>query len=132
MFYNDERYIKKRFGTANHFKVPEGYFDTFTSRVMDGIHSSGLRPAAIPHAKEVGISSWKRYRKAVVGIAATACVALLSLGAYLHGMDGDRPNISTASHAETAQSSTYSSFDAMMDYTMMDTDDMYAYMSDLN
>lgn len=32
---NEERYIRNKMGDANPFRVPDGYFDSFPSRIME-------------------------------------------------------------------------------------------------
>lgn len=132
MFNNDERYIRKHFGKKNPFVVPKGYFDGMAARVMKSVEPTETGTVA-KTSTIVTISPWKRYRKAVVGIAASVCVAMFSLGVYFHGNDADKAATVAARQATAVQASTeYSALDEAVDYSMMDADDMYAYMADLN
>ena len=49
---NNEKDIKQRFGTANHFTVPEGYFDNFASQMMSRLPER--------EARVVEIKQWLR------------------------------------------------------------------------
>lgn len=67
----------------------------------------------------------------IASVAAGICVVLLPLGAYLHLSDR-QPSNSVSAHAQVveAQSHTSSNIDAFMEYSMMDTNDMYSYIAD--
>lgn len=134
MFNNDEKYIRKAFGKKNPFSVPEGYFDSLTPRIMQGIKQTdaeGKVPIMRGHAART-VSLWQRSRKFVIGVAASVCVGLFSLGAYFHSGNSQRHSAQTMQQAKAERHSDYSSIDEMVDYSMMDTEDMYAYMADLN
>lgn len=130
--FKDEKYIEKQFGKANHFNVPNGYFEGFTSKMMDKLSADEKLATRIPIVSiESNPSFWKRYRRIVGGVAAGLCIAVFSVGAYFHKANGDvdrqQPKqIQVASHQQHGDTS----IDAFVDYTMMDTDDMYAYMAD--
>lgn len=133
MFNSDERYIKKHYGNDNPFTVPKGYFDTLTPRVMKSIAESGVKGNVVQSPKIVPMSAWRRYRKAIVSVAAGVCVAVLSLGAYLNNSNSGKSDKAVAANEHVITPTTeYSSLDEAVDYSMMDTDDMYAYMADLN
>lgn len=132
MFNKDEKYIRKSFGKEEHFKVPEGYFDSLPSKVMMRIKEEPVRrDVVVP--KVVHISAWHRYRKAIVSVAASVCVGMVAAGAYFNGAFGSGGKHNVALQQEQASSvSENSTFEAMMDYSMMDTEDMYAYMAEAN
>ena len=134
MFNKDERYIKKQFGKKNPFAVPKGYFDVLPFQVMKTIKETGKMPnVTITSAKVVTLSPWKRYRTAIVSVAAGVCVAMLSLGVYFHSDDSKVQKPVVAQHEKVITPTTdYSTLDAAVDYSMMDSEDMYAYMADLN
>ena len=39
----EEKILKDKFGTANHFTVPEGYFDSFAEKLMESLPAQNLR-----------------------------------------------------------------------------------------
>lgn len=121
----EEKYIETTFGRKAPFKVPEGYFDDFASRMMEQIPVTYNSTAVVYELKP---SMWKRYRK-VIGVAA-ACIAVAVIGTetYMHHNHNNTPEEQLAS---TPTQSTYSTMDALTDYAMLDSDDMYAYMADI-
>ena len=132
MFNKDEHYLKQTYGTRDHFTVPEGYFDSLSDRVMQRIQTiddDAMPRCPIPHsAKEVSL--WERYRRTVVSVAAAVSVVVFSLGGYLrynshHGHGGSEVQEAVSSHATESYN-----LNAMVDYSMMDSEDMYAYMAD--
>lgn len=123
----EEKFIEDKFGRQNPFRVPEGYFDDFASQLMQSLPEQ----AEAPKAKLVPmrVSRWHRARPIAIA-AASVCIAFFGLGVKMyHGSDRvAAPSATTAQ--ETVATSSYSAVDAMADYTMLDTDDMYAYLED--
>lgn len=124
----EEKYIEATFGRKAPFKVPEGYFDDFASRLMDRLPGQGKpQPAVVCHMRP---SAWRRWRKAITVAAASVVVAIMGVGAFVHHETRVSSKAQLAGAASQAASS-YSSVDAFADYAMLDTDDMYAYMADI-
>lgn len=111
--------LEKKFGKAQPFKVPDGYFDGFVNDLMEKLPEDEARVI------EMRPSKWRLYRPIAVA-AASICVAIFSVGMYLHSSD----NPSNETFAQEQSSSSYSAIDEAVDYTMMDNLDMYAYMSE--
>lgn len=115
----EEELLKQKYGTKSPFKVPEGYFDHFTSELMTKLPEREAREIVMQP------SVWRRYRPALL-VAASVCAAIFSIGIYLHQEKSDARQVV----ANTEQvSSGYSAFDEAADYTMIDNTDMYAYLS---
>lgn len=119
--FRDERFIKKKFGNKEHFLVPKGYFDKFSIR--SSYEASGFQ--ARFH------SIWYRYRAAgISSVAACLLVGVLVFGSLSH------KHLSVSSSGEALTNTSVSHFvssmsmDDVMNYSMMDTGDMYSYMSD--
>ena len=120
MQMNNENDIKQRFGTENHFTVPEGYFDQFASQLM----------AQLPEkeAKVVGIKANRRWKPLAI---AAASVAFVALGA---AMWFDKANDAQEAQMSNAQPSslymqTPSELEQAADYAMLDATDMYALLA---
>lgn len=112
----EEKYLKEVYGTQAPFKVPEGYFDDFSDRIMQILPE---RQAVLVDLKSSG---WKRWRPYV----AAACFCAFVMGAVtLVGHDRN----SGKSYA-VAKSSTEISIDQTVDYVMYDNDDIYTYLAD--
>lgn len=124
MYSKDEHYINKHFGKKEHFRVPEGYFDMLHSRVLNDVKA---KAPGVPKQPAPTVSLWHRYRAAVVSAAASVLIGGFALGAWMHGA-GHAPSESRHISSQTVASS--SNLDAMMNYSMMDTEDMYSYIAD--
>lgn len=129
----EEKYIEKQFGKANSFKVPNGYFEGFSSKIMDKLTSEAqtdVKPLSPISARK---SFWIRYRLAIGSVAAGICITVLSLGAYIHKADTGHPKQSVQQiQMATSLQHSDNNIDEFVNYTMMDTEDMYAYMADAN
>ncbi len=119
---NEEREIRERFGKLNHFTVPEGYFEQLTQQVMERVpEQEAKRARAVP--------MWRKYRVAIVAAACTL-FAVFGVGAYrqLNSPDS-QPAMPLSMDNSYANNSSFL-FDEMVDYTMIDSDIIYASLSD--
>ena len=125
MFSREEQYLKEKVGKSNPFRVPEGYFDDFASRLMDSLPEQESTVADVrPLRRRHGLR---------VLLYAAACLCMAVFGAALYF-----GKVSVATHhgsgqAAVAQQSPAASsdsyVDAVADYAMMDNTDIYAYLS---
>ncbi len=125
---NEDRKIKELFGKDNHFEVPAGYFDNLTAQVMDRLPEQEARILSMPKFKPI----WQRsaFRKVA---AAVAAVIVVSGGAFVGLRNGiGQQQVKVAQHTKV-QGSNHGigsnddeAFDQMADYTMMDSQDIYA------
>lgn len=139
---SDEKYIEARFGKAQPFKVPDGYFDSLVQSVMENADEQVARDAPIVSAKCTDIEKdsafvpmpwWKRYRRYC---AAAACGLLVVGGvssylAFSHDSAGAVRAVAatscdtgTESHVQSS-----SSYDEEIDYTMLDNEGLYSLMA---
>ena len=119
---NEEREIRERFGKLNHFTVPEGYFERLTQQVMERVpEQEAKRARAVP--------MWRKYRIAIVAAACTL-FAVFGVRAYrqLNSPDS-QPAMPLSMDNSYANNSSFL-FDEMVDYTMIDSDIIYASLSD--
>jgi hypothetical protein len=120
----EEKFIEERFGRKNPFRVPECYFDDFTSQLMKKL------PEQTKSAQIVVMSPRRKSRwRNVVAVAACVVVGILSWSAYSLVSHSDQTAQQPVSEQVVDQSG-YATMDAMADYTMMDNEDMYAYVSE--
>ncbi len=125
----EEQILMEKFGRDTSFRVPEGYFDTVASRVMQAIpETSGMRVSV---AGDVRLRSGKKplLRRLVMArvAAAVALVAVLTgitFGILRHH-GGAREASSLAAQTEVSHAD-YSMFDEAVDYAMIDNQDIYA------
>lgn len=124
----EEKYIRRHFGKSSGFKVPDGYFDNVSSRIIASL------PQADSLQKPLVIDKsgfWRLHRRMIASVAASVCVVLLPLGAYLHLSDRQQSaSVSAQAQVMETQSHASSNIDAFMEYSMMDTNDMYSYIAD--
>lgn len=120
----EEQILKERFGTENHFSVPDNYFDTFADRLMQQLPEQEL--------PVVRISLWHRLplRKIAAVVGVVACMTTGTL--YVVERTTRAPHAQVAhvdNHEETeeiANSTEYGTIDEMLDYTMTDNQEIYA------
>lgn len=119
----EEKILRTKFGTDNHFSVPEGYFDSFAEKLMDRI------PAPEPRVIEMHAASWwSRLPMRKIAVAASV-VAVIGCGSlfFAHQQVGTQGAIAHANIQNTVVSGNeYGSFDEMADYAMIDNQDIYA------
>ena len=106
----------------NPFTVPEGYFDTLTSKVMEAIPANEVK--MVPR-KERHFARWRGY-----AAAASIVAALFGAGIYFYQNGEGTQNVSSNNTTTVAAAtSTESNIDAVADYIMCDENDFYAYLS---
>lgn len=99
------------------FKVPEGYFDSLTERVMQSI------PQEQQNAKVVAM----RPRRAWSWAAACACMLIAGATAFLY-IDKERSNDRYFENSIASQSDD--AVNQAADYVMMDNQDMYLLLAE--
>lgn len=124
---DNEGLITKMRGKENPFRVPEGYFDGLTERVM-----ANLPDVNEGQAKEAMVAEMPRHRvnKAWLCIAASLCVAIFGSTVYLGKLSSNDSN--NTPQATTAQAPSISQdeyVEEVADYAMMDNSDIYAYLA---
>ena len=112
--------------TESPFRVPDGYFDTLTERVMARIPENEVK--FVPKPQPRWHTAWRAYA------AVAAMVAILfGTGIYLYNNESDSSQQAAPVVATTsATPSDYieeDNFEAVADYIMADDHDFYAYLS---
>ncbi len=122
---NQEKHIENMAGKGRPFRVPDGYFDGLTTKIMSKIPENEVR--MIPARKQ----SKTRLVHLAVGIAASVCVAIFGVSVYMSNngvADGALADGQLTSYVEQSNLST-SYEDDIADYAMIDNYDIYAYIS---
>lgn len=119
----EENILKERFGKENPFKVPEGYFDHLTERIMENLPEQEVRVIDIRSRQTL----WQKLPLRKIA-AAVAVVALLGGGSFLALQhEGDSRMVAHVKHHEQkAVSSEDAAFNEMADYAMIDNETIYA------
>lgn len=120
----EERYIRNKFGRENKFRVPEGYFDSFATRLMDKLPER--EACEIPVRRPL----LARLRPLFYA-AACLCVAIFSVAVYLARVESSDDGQGGGMAAVYTQSGAYGDNyeDEALDYAMLDNTDIYAYLS---
>lgn len=113
--------ILKMAGRETPFRVPDGYFENLTERIMDGLPEVEEKPAMKP----VRISMWDRV-KPWVYMAAMFVGAALIIRVATGITAQDKTVVATSDDMEWEMSY----LDNVMDYSMMDSYQLYVYLSE--
>lgn len=115
---NEEKYIRARFGNENHFRMPDGYLDSFAGRMADRISDNGRVTA--------GSRSFRMVALRPLLYAACICVAVFGgITYFAKNVFSDGVGMGNEVMAHTG-GSFYTAEDAVIDYAMMDNADIYA------
>ena len=120
----EEKEIQDRFGKENHFRVPEGYFDQLTERVMAQL------PEREQQAEQVSLSQ-RRPKSRLVALrlwlyAAACTVAVVVMGLTFHHTPESAEEQPLVSNVNTE--SQY--IDEAADYAMLDNTEIYACLAE--
>ena len=134
----NENDIKQRFGTHNHFRVPEGYFDKFAADFQAQLMGQGTSSVEehvqlVPQeAKTVSMRRNGRWR--TWAIAAATIAFVMMGGVYWMSRSGvNQPqSLSDTQMGLSHVSSDDSEVDMVADYAMLDATDMYAMLLENN
>lgn len=119
----EENILKERFGKENPFKVPEGYFDHLTERIMENLPEQEVRVIDIRSRQTL----WQKLplRKIAAAVAVVALLGGGSFWALQH--EGDSKMVAHAKqHEQKAVASEEAAFNEMADYAMIDNETIYA------
>lgn len=119
----EENILKERFGKENPFKVPEGYFDHLTERIMENLPEQEIRVIDIRSRQTL----WQKLPLRKIA-AAVAVVALLGAGSFwaLQHEGNSKVVAHAKQHEQKAVSSEDAAFNEMADYAMIDNETIYA------
>lgn len=119
----EENILKERFGKENPFKVPDGYFDHLTERIMENLPEQEIRVIDIRSRQTL----WQKLPLRKIA-AAVAVVALLGGGSFwaLQHEDDSKMVAHVKKHEQKAVSSEDAAFNEMADYAMIDNETIYA------
>lgn len=119
----EENILKERFGKQNPFKVPDGYFDHLTEKIMENLPEQEVRVIDIRSRQTL----WQKMplRKIAAAVAVAALLGGGTFWALQH--EGDSKMVAHAKqHEQKAVSSEDAAFNEMADYAMIDNEAIYA------
>ena len=112
----EDKNIESRFGGKSPFTVPEGYFDNLTARVMNNLPQQ----TKVVELKPKKHNYWKE-----IATVAAACVAGVVVFLNVHTTNDVKL---TADNQQVVYDEQYQQ--DMMEYAMIDANDVYTYLSD--
>ena len=125
----EEKEMQERFGKGNPFRVPEGYFDQLTDRVMAQLPEREQKAEQIslsdrhPKSRLVALRPW------LYAAACTVAVVVMGLTFYSHDVAEEQPLASTSTtNTTTNTESQY--IDEAADYVMLDNAEIYACLAE--
>lgn len=125
----EEKEMQERFGKGNPFRVPEGYFDQLTDRVMAQLPEREQQAEQIslsdrhPKSRLVALRPW------LYAAACTVAVVVMGLTFYSHDVAEEQPLASTSTtNTTTNTESQY--IDEAADYVMLDNAEIYACLAE--
>ena len=108
---NEENYLNQRIGRNNPFRVPEGYFEHFSSQMMEQLPERKIR------SKQVFLRPW---------LYAVACCAAILLTVFTYNQQQSTFDDSQ----QTVVTADNSFIEEAADYAMIDNMEIYACLSD--
>lgn len=119
----EENILKERVGKQNPFKVPDGYFEHLTERIMENLPEQEVPVIDIRSRQTL----WQKMplRKIAAAIAVAALLGGGTFWALQH--EGDSKMLAHAKkHELKTVSSDDAAFNEMADYAMIDNETIYA------
>lgn len=122
----EEKYLEDKYGKKQPFKVPNGYFDSFADSLMDKLPEQ--QPVMTPH-----ISIWRKWHKLrlTVAVAASVCAVMFSVMTFMHDTKPAHSQLANNHTTKAVTSDSYNTLDVAADYTMLDNDDIYVLVSEI-
>lgn len=117
---NEEIYLREVMGSENHFRVPDGYFDSLPSQIMAMLpekEEQQLKPKDTKRARIISMRPW-------LYAAASAVIAVGFFALWNSDFTGGTSQPQPQQVATAATSDSY--LDEAADYAMFDNQDIYA------
>ena len=118
--------LKAQYGTRRPFSVPEGYFAQLPDALMRQIQTADSAPPSPVHAIRQPL--WQRLSPLVAAACMVGIIVLVGRG--VRSLSPKSTVTATVEAPSGAPTAHYTDeLDRMADYTMLDDDDVYAYLS---
>lgn len=118
-----ENELIEKVGKRNPFQVPEDYFDTLASQIMEKVDAEGVQPREIQLKNPA--TAKRVWLRPLLYAAACICALFISVTAY-QSFSRQEAVESPAQEMVASQVATDDSFDEAFDYVMVDNQDIYA------
>ena len=127
----EENYILEKMGQTNPFRVPDGYFDQLTSRIMEQLPDSDAMGQSVERATHIPLQKRSRFvalRPWLYAAASVVVVAVMSLAFYFQQSPTEAAPMAAASSVPSASDDSF--IEDAADYVMLDNAEIYAYLAD--
>ena len=126
----EEKIIREHDSGRRPFKVPEGYFEGFTERMMNRLADEGLLSEPVEQqTRVVKLPLWRRTLRYAAAVAAVAvCVG----GAWLYGVRnpaGDGAQLAAQTETPALEYSE-EDINAILDYELVDNQHIAYYLTE--
>lgn len=116
-----------KFTDKGQYKVPEGYFDTLTDRIMANIPEAQKQEEKKKSAKIISLNT--RVKIAVAAAIAGALISSVTI--RLYQQDKKLANVEAKTEMTTTPETYGEEYvNDYIDYAMVDEDDIYKYLSE--
>ena len=124
----EEEIIRKHMKESNPFRTPDGYFDSFNSRLMQRI--AAQTPESKPESKPTKVVSIRRsttryFRYAAAAVIAGVCI---TAGTYLWNKDSATTRQTAA--VANIDNANEDYIDAALDYEMINNNQIAYYLTE--
>lgn len=124
-----EDLLRKKYGSENPFKVPEGYFEQFTARLMNALPEKQTEHVLMPQACLTPM----RTRVLRYMAAASVCGIMLAGSLYLKSVRPSSSDMAVVSEEminDTDLEDIY--IEDILDYAMVSNQDIAFYLTEAN
>lgn len=119
--------LKAQYGARRPFTVPDGYFEQLGETMVRRLSEDGTCSA--PVLRAVRKSMWQRLSPLVAAASVVGVVMLVGLGVRRPAAERAVSASLPASASVAKAAGDGDELDRVADYSMMDEDDVYAYLS---
>ena len=112
--------LELKFSRKSPFRVPDDYFDHFASELIEHL------PEPQAHIIPIRTKPSKHTRRLFIA-AASVCAVLFGAGVYWRMLPQKNPEKQSVSEIQRISDDNY--MDAAADYTMLDNEQIYAYVA---
>lgn len=119
--------LKARYGTRRPFTVPDGYFDQLADRMAQ--RQPDADEAVAPTVRAVRQSVWRQLSPLWVAASMVGLIVLVGLGVRRSAPSTVASATSQKPQVAVTTTRYVDDLDRLADYSMIDEDDVYAYLS---
>uniref|UniRef100_A0AB33JPS7 Uncharacterized protein n=1 Tax=Prevotella sp. GTC17262 TaxID=3236797 RepID=A0AB33JPS7_9BACT len=118
MIDQDEEILRREYGKAECFRVPDGYFNQLADEVMGRIGQP---------EQAVTVAPRRRVRRRIVSVvAAAACIGVVGIALWTYFPQSGSKQVMPSDKRVMSVNANETAVDEVADYAMLDNEDIYA------